>query len=75
MIPRFFADMPPRKAGTFEACVIHETRGREFVVRSVVVKGFRRAYIVARILAFLDDLLTPDFDGELGIKWGVRSRS
>lgn len=72
MIPRLFKDMPPKKGGRWVAVVIHRSRfcpRRE--VRQCTVTGLRRAYLVARLMAFWDDVVTPWLDGELAIEWAV----
>lgn len=73
MMPRFFKDMPPAQAGYWDAIVLRTysfTHPRE--VRSLRIKGLRRAYIAARIMALWEDFITPYCDGEIGIDWAVR---
>jgi hypothetical protein len=70
-MPRFFRDMPFPKAGEYDAIVLHYTpftRLREVKIRRV--RGYWRAYIVARFMALFDDWATPC--DEIGIKWAVR---
>lgn len=72
MIPRFFADMPPRRPGLWEAQVLTTSPFRpDRVIWRRRVRGLRRAYLWARWMAFFTDLWYPDYDGELGINWAV----
>lgn len=36
------------------------------------VTGLRRAYLLARMMALLEDFHCPYYDGEVGIEWAVR---
>lgn len=73
MMPGFFKDMPPAESGEWVAVVIRNYcfAGRKEVYTRKV-RGLRRAYVVARIMALVDDLFCPYHDGEVGIEWAVR---
>lgn len=73
LIPRFFKDMPKSEGGMWTAVVIRNYcfAGRK-EVWSKKVKGLRKAYIYARLMAWLDDQFCPYHDGEVGIEWAIR---
>jgi len=73
VIPDFWKRMPFPASGEYVAGVEHTTVfGERFVVKERRVRGLLRAYLVARWMAFVDDLNTPGADGEIGIQWTVR---
>lgn len=72
MMPRFFKDMPKNKPGIWIACVIRTTLFNRNEVWNRKYNGLRRAYIMARLMALLEDICTPHHNGELGIDWGVK---
>jgi hypothetical protein len=73
MMPGFFKQMPQDKPGDWMACVVKISPFRgEREVASVKVKGFRKAYIFARLMAFWWDLKTDDYEGMIGINWAIR---
>lgn len=71
MMPRFFKDMPPRMGGHWRAAVTRHGRAERYAWRGTF-NGLRRAYIAARLMALWYDLVTPDCDGEIGIRWIVQ---
>jgi len=71
-MPRFFRDMPKDKGGEWVACSIRTTPFSRREVRTVKVKGLRRAYLASRLISLLEDWKTPYGEGEIGIVWAVR---
>ena len=73
MMPRFFKDMPPAKGGKWVAVVQRTNPFRPPTeVWASELRGLRRAYINARLMALLVDLGTPSCDGEIGVNWAIR---
>lgn len=76
MMPGFFRDMPKPQGGMWTAVVLRSYYfGGRKEVWSKKVKGLRRAYIIARIMALWEDIWCPHYDGEVGIDWAVRQEN
>lgn len=60
------------RGGFWKAVVIHSSYRSIREVRSITLRGLRRAYIAARLMALWDDLVTPYYDGQIEILWAVR---
>lgn len=69
MMPRFFKDMPPRKAGLYQAAVIRATHWSRREIWTCQVRGQRRAYVVARLAALFYAFNTIGED--FAVEWAV----
>lgn len=74
-MPRFFKDMPKPEKGIYEAMAIRTTCfGSARIIWNVKINGRRRAYIVSRLMALWLDIITPFYDGEVGIMYAIREK-